>query len=277
MFQESIYSKKKLFAIILILLLLILVTACSKGQEGTGNKTTTPDKQSTVTLTISAAASLKDSMEELTPIFEEANPGIKLVFNFGASGSLQKQIEQGAPVDFFLSAGQKQMDALIENNLVARDQSIPLLLNSLVLIVKSDAEGIPDNLEGLKDSVIHNIAVGEPEVVPAGTYTRETLQHEGLWEELQPKMVFTKDVSQVLTYVESGNADAGFVYLTDAMTSDKIKMAFKIDAVTHKKILYPAGIIADTKYPTEAKALLQFLQSNEAKDVFVKYGFTIPE
>ncbi|RUT46412.1 molybdate ABC transporter substrate-binding protein [Paenibacillus anaericanus] len=265
------------FAIILILMFGLLITACGKSEEATVNSTVEPTEQNTITLTVSAAASLKDSLEELTPIFEDLNPSIKLVYNFGASGSLQKQIEQGAPVDLFLSAGKKQMDALIDKKLVLADQSISLLLNSLVLIVKSDAEGIPDQLENLKDVAIHNIAVGEPEVVPAGTYARETLESEGLWEELQPKMVFTKDVSQVLTYVESGNADAGFVYLTDALLSDKVKMAFQIDASKHKSILYPAGIIAETKHNGEAEQLLQFLQSKEAQDVFVKYGFTIPE
>lgn len=277
MLQDSIYSKKMRFAIILILMFGLLITACGKSEEATVNSTVEPTEQNTITLTVSAAASLKDSLEELTPIFEDLNPSIKLVYNFGASGSLQKQIEQGAPVDLFLSAGKKQMDALIDKKLVLADQSVSLLLNSLVLIVKSDAEGIPDQLENLKDVAIHNIAVGEPEVVPAGTYARETLESEGLWEELQPKMVFTKDVSQVLTYVESGNADAGFVYLTDALLSDKVKMAFQIDASKHKSILYPAGIIAETKHNGEAEQLLQFLQSKEAQDVFVKYGFTIPE
>ncbi|MDQ0087164.1 molybdate transport system substrate-binding protein [Paenibacillus anaericanus] len=277
MLQDSIYSKKMRFAIILILMFGLLITACGKSEEATVNSTVEPTEQNTITLTVSAAASLKDSLEELTPIFEDLNPSIKLVYNFGASGSLQKQIEQGAPVDLFLSAGKKQMDALIDKKLVLADQSVSLLLNSLVLIVKSDAEGIPDQLENLKDVAIHNIAVGEPEVVPAGTYARETLESEGLWEELQPKMVFTKDVSQVLTYVESGNADAGFVYLTDALLSDKVKMAFQIDASKHKSILYPAGIIAETKHGGEAEQLLQFLQSKEAQDVFVKYGFTIPE
>ncbi|MEK4509625.1 molybdate ABC transporter substrate-binding protein [Paenibacillus sp. FSL K6-2524] len=277
MLQDSIYSKKMRFAIILILMFGLLITACGKSEKATVNSTVEPTEQNTITLTVSAAASLKDSLEELTPIFEDLNPSIKLVYNFGASGSLQKQIEQGAPVDLFLSAGKKQMDALIDKKLVLADQSVSLLLNSLVLIVKSDAEGIPDQLETLKDVAIHNIAVGEPEVVPAGTYARETLESEGLWEELQPKMVFTKDVSQVLTYVESGNADAGFVYLTDALLSDKVKMAFQIDASKHKSILYPAGIIAETKHNGEAEQLLQFLQSKEAQDVFVKYGFTIPE
>ncbi|MEF2966909.1 molybdate ABC transporter substrate-binding protein [Paenibacillus sp. M1] len=244
---------------------------------GAGNQQADTDPQSQVELTISAAASLKDSLEEITAAYEKEHENVKLTMNFGASGTLQKQIEQGAPADLFLSAGQKQMTALIDGNFVTADSKIDLLRNRLVLIVPSDAATVPESMDALKDAGFAQIAVGEPEVVPAGTYTKESLENEQLWDVLQPKMVLAKDVTQVLTYVESGNADAGFVYESDAKLSDKVKTALVVDEASHSPIIYPAGIVAATKHSDETAEFLQYLQTAEARDVFVNHGFTVTE
>ncbi|GIP55131.1 molybdate ABC transporter substrate-binding protein [Paenibacillus vini] len=271
-------------ALIGTLLLIAILSGCANANAGNKAETSSNSKQtssnnpkSSVTLTISAAASLKESMEEIAALYEAEHENIKLTMNFGASGSLQKQIEQGAPADLFLSAGQKQMTALIDGKFVNADSKVDLLRNRLVLIVPSDASVVPVSLEVLQEKDFGMIALGEPEVVPAGSYTKEALENGQLWTMLQPKMVFAKDVTQVLTYVESGNADAGFVYESDAKLTSKVKTALVLDEKSHTPILYPAGIVAATKYPDEADQFLEFLQSAAASDVFRNYGFSVAE
>lgn len=261
----------------LLLLVLVLPGCGSTADSAAGVNGRATVQNNPVTLTVSAAASLKDSMEEISSLYEKEHGNIKLTMNFGASGSLQKQIEQGAPVDLFISAGQKQMNALIEGKFVNGASKVDLLRNKLVLIIPSDAEVVPGSLDDLNRSGFGKIALGEPEVVPAGAYTKESLEHDQLWETLQPNMVFAKDVTQVLTYVESGNADAGFVYESDAKLSSKVITAFVIDEANHKPIIYPAGIVAATKHSDDAEEFLAFLQTPAARDVFLKHGFTASE
>ncbi|WP_308639940.1 molybdate ABC transporter substrate-binding protein [Paenibacillus silvisoli] len=225
-------------------------------------------------LLVSAAASLKDSLAEIEKGYEASHPTIDLVFNLGSSGTLQKQIEQGAPADLFLSAGQKQMDALVDGKLI--DRSALLLKNELVLVVPKNSKKAFNTVKQLGDTDIENIAIGQPESVPAGQYAKETLETRKVWDSLQDKLVYAKDVRQVLTYVETGNVDAGFVYKTDALSSKKVQIALKIIPGVHKPILYPAGIVKETKHPKEAAAFYSYLQGKEADAIFVKYGFKLP-
>jgi len=279
---SNLHRKAQLFGWLgsLLLCAVLLVSCSTTGSTSADTPESGADasgKAEPVTLIVSAAASLKDSLEELTPQFEQEHQGVTVVYNYGASGSLQKQIEQGAPADIFLSAGQKQMNALIESGHIVPEQSFNLLKNSLVIIVPDDTKIIPDNLNGLASADIKTIALGEPEVVPAGMYAKESLEHEQLWDQLSPKMVFTKDVTQVLTYIESGNADAGLVYLSDAKSSKKVKTAFIVEDSYHQPIVYPAGVVAATKHEENAKAFLEFLRETDARDIFVKHGFILAE
>lgn len=262
-----------------ILLLIALNSGCAAGSGSAGTGSSAPvnteQKQAEIELVISAAASLKDSLNELQPVFEEQNPGVKLLFNFGASGALQKQIEQGAPTDVFLSAGQKQMKTLISKKLIDANQSTDFLKNDLVLIAPAGVKS-PATLQSLAEDKITRIAVGEPGSVPAGEYTKETLEYYKLWDKLQPKLVFAKDVRQVLTYVETGNAEAGFVYRSDAQMSTKTDVLFTMDPMSHHAIVYPEGIVKATKHPKEAQAFYDFMLSKETRKVFMKYGFSLP-
>jgi molybdate transport system substrate-binding protein len=203
---------------------------------------------------------------------------IKLTFNFGSTGTLQKQIEQGAPVDVFLAAGAKQMKALVDKGLIDAAEQLPLLVNDLVLVVPIEStlkiEGSPSE-ELIKEAYNH-IAIGIPETVPAGAYAKQTLQYLKIYDALASKLVQAKDVRQVLTYVETGNADAGFVYRTDAMTSKKVKVVLTLDPKMHEPIIYPMGIVKASKNTKEAKSFYQYLQSKEASAVFVLYGFKLP-
>ncbi|MBD2847844.1 molybdate ABC transporter substrate-binding protein [Paenibacillus sp. IB182496] len=227
-----------------------------------------------VTLTVSAAASLTDALEELESQFEAAHPNIELQFNFGGSGALRRQLEQGAPADLFLSASMPHMEALVEAGLIAADQQRTLLGNSLVVVVPADAQEAPADLEALTSDAIARVAVGIPESVPAGAYAQEALMNAGVWETLQAKTVQAKDVRQVLQYVETGNVEAGFVYKTDAASTGGVRIAFDVDPSLHAAIDYPAGIVSATGHPEEAQTLYTFLQSDEALEVFETYGFS---
>ncbi|MGG4554355.1 molybdate ABC transporter substrate-binding protein [Paenibacillus humicus] len=247
---------------VLFLFISLVFTGCS----------TASDEQ--VELTISAAASLTDAMKEIQASYEAQHPAVKLTFNFGGSGALQKQIEQGAPVDLFLSAAANNMNLLLDQNIIDAKQHMNLLTNKLVVVIPDDQSDEIQGLEDLKDTRIKMIAVGIPESVPAGSYAREALMSAGLWDILQPKMVQAKNVRQVLQYVETGNADAGFVYESDALTSAKVKIALPVDPAIYTPVEYPIGVIKSTKHGKEAAELYNYLQSKEALDVFVKYGFT---
>jgi len=232
-------------------------------------------------LTVSAAASLTNALEEIEAAFEGEYPAVNVVYNFGASGALQRQIEQGAPVDLFLSAAAEPMEALVEQRLVDPNRVASLLTNELVVIVPSGggSGGIAavGSLADLASENVRNVAIGIPDSVPAGGYAREALTASGLWDALEPKLVQAKDVRQVLQYVETGNADAGFVYRTDAMTSDGVDIAVVVDPALHEPISYPAGIVSGTKHAAAAETFLTYLQSEAAAAVFAKYGFSVWE
>ena len=224
-------------------------------------------------LVVSAAASLTLPLEQIIANYEAAAPGTKLLVNYGSTGGLQKQIEMGMPTDVFLAAGAKPMEQLLEAGWIDPALHATLLTNRLVAVVPRDSETAPTRLEDLAGDEWARIAVGVPETVPAGGYAKEALDSVGLWDEVFAKAVFGKDVRQVLTSVETGNADAGFVYATDALGSTDVRVAFEVPLDRHSPIVYPVGVVGTTEYPAEAEALYRYLLSDEAKAVFEKYGF----
>ncbi|MEM1484220.1 molybdate ABC transporter substrate-binding protein [Oscillospiraceae bacterium PP1C4] len=243
--------------------------AASSQAASAGSKTEAP----AVELMVSAAASLTDCMNELKGIYEGENKAVKITCNFGSSGSLQQQIEQGAPADVFFSAGKKQMTALSEKKLM-NDASIKEILeNKVVLITPKGAEKIA-SFEDLAGEKVTKIGVGEPESVPVGQYTAEIFEKLKLTEALKPKLVFAKDVREVLSWVETGNVQAGIVYETDAKISDKVEICATAPEGSHKKVIYPIGVTKESKHAAEAQAFVDFLFTDKAKEVFVKYGFT---
>lgn len=229
------------------------------------------------TLLIAAAASLQDALEELDPLFESANRGTTVNYNFAASGPLQQQIEQGAPVDLFISAAKKQMDALQEKNLIVTDTRRNLLTNNLVLVVPRNSSLGLTGFRQLTNSNVKKISVGEPRSVPAGQYAEELFKNLGILEQLQPKFVFGNSVRNVLGTVESANADAGVVYTTDAKISDKVKQVATAPSNLHSPIVYPMAIIGATKNQQAARTYAQFLTSKQAQDIFKKYGFGLAQ
>lgn len=227
-----------------------------------------------VELLVSAAASLTDVLGEIGANYESAHPGIKLVFNFGASGVLQQQIEQGAPADLFFSAAESNMKALLDKQLIDAAYVRQVVRNELVAVVPKDGGGsVPSQLADLDQTAVKTVAIGIPESVPAGAYAKQALTGAKLWEALQPKIVQAKDVRQVLAYVETGNADIGFVYRTDALISDKAKVAFAVDPSLYAPAAYPLGVVKTTKQAEDSRKLFDYLLGKEAAEVFRKYGF----
>jgi molybdate transport system substrate-binding protein len=258
---------------LICLLFTLLFTAAALIGCGSQQTAVQPDQQEEpVKLMVSAAKSLSDAAAELKEIYEEEHSNVTITYNFGASGTLQKQIEEGAPADIFISAGVKQMDALAEQDLIVADTRSDLLGNELVLIVK---EGIDiQDFDGLADSSITKMSIGVPETVPAGKYAKEALTNLGLWEKVESKIVYAKDVRQVLTYVETGNVDAGLVYRSDVIAAgEKAKIVAAAPADSHKPIIYPMAILKNSEQQEEAAKFLEFLQSDQAAEVFEKYGF----
>jgi molybdate transport system substrate-binding protein len=228
--------------------------------------------QPKVELTVSAAISLKDALDEIAQLYHAETPGTVIHFNLGGSGTLQHQIEQGAPVDIFISASEDQMNSLESEGLLSPGTRKDLLKNTVVLIVPKGKSGI-SSFQDLARPEVKVIAIGDPQTVPAGKYAQEVLTHFHLYEQLKPKLVLAKDVRQVLTYVITGNVDAGIVYATDAKISSAVSVVATAPADSHSPTVYPVAALKASKQPAEAKRFLDFLISAKALAVFEKYGF----
>jgi len=212
-------------------------------------------------------------MEELQILYKAANPDVTLTFTFGSSGTLQQQIEQGAPVDVFMSAALKQMKALEDGGLILTDTKKELLENKIVLIVPKDSDLEITSFEDILKAPV--IALGEPSSVPVGQYSEEVFTYLGILDKVMEKVTYGKDVTEVLTWVATGNADAGVVYATDAKSSDDVTVVAEAPAESTSKVLYPVAVIKDTKVEEAAKAFVEYLASEEAIGVFEEYGFTV--
>lgn len=243
---------------------------------GCSSPSTSDAQLSPVSLTVSAAASLQDALEAIDSEFEQAHPAIQVNYNFGASGALQQQIEQGAPVDVFISAAAQQMDALQAKNLLLTETRRNLLTNQLVLIVPKTSTLNLADFRQLADARVGKIAVGEFRSVPAGQYTEAVFNRLGLIASLQPKLVFANNVRGVLAAVESGNAEAGVVYATDAQGSERVNVAVVAASNLHPPIVYPVAVLQSSTHQESAKTYTQFLFDDSAQAVFQEFGFGTP-
>ena len=257
-----------------MLVLGIIATGALFQDVHSANTGSSPDISPTAPdeVTVSAAISLKDALDEISHLYSTQHPGAELHFNLGGSGTLQRQIEQGAPVDIFISASLKEMDSLQSQGLLLPDTRKSLARNSVVLIIPAESTSI-SSFQDLTKAAVKTVAVGEPQTVPAGKYAQEVLTHFGIYDQLKQKLVLAKDVRQVLTYVETGNADAGIVYATDAKISKKVTVVATAPEDSHSPVVYPAAVIKNSKNAATAKAFLDFLASEKARTVFQKYGF----
>ena len=226
-------------------------------------------------LTVSAAASLTNAFRDLGPMYQAANPGSKLQFNFGASGALLQQIAKGAPVDVFASADQETMDQAQGQNLIQTAGRRNFARNALVIIVPATGGQTPRALGDLTQAAYKRIAIGLPASVPVGRYTKSVLEQAGLWAAIEPKMIGAQNVRQVLDYAARGEVDAGFVYATDAaLMPDKVKIALMVP--TPSPVLYPIAPVSASAHTDAAQKFVSFILSAPAQAVLGKYGFGKP-
>lgn len=221
---------------------------------------------------VAAGASLKDAMGEAISAYEASTPGIHILPTYASSGSIQKQIEQGAPIDVFIPAGVKQMDILQGEGLVIAPTRVTLLTNKVVLIVPA-GESAVTRFADAGSARLRMIALGEPGSVPAGQYAEQVFKSLGILEAVRAKAVYGKDVRQVLAYVEAGEADAGVVYATDATISKKARIAAYAPEGSHDPVEYPAAVIATGANAEGGKAFLAWLAGPKGSAIFARYGF----
>jgi len=234
-------------------------------------KTTSAEEE----LVVSAAASLTNVMQEIGKDFEAANTGTEVVFNFAGSGALYMQIANGAPVDVFASADQLTMDQAQKEGHIMTDTRKNFARNTMVLVVPYGSKSLVKDLKGLEAAEVKRIALGNPETVPAGRYTKEVLTTNGLWDKLMTKLIMAESVRQVLDYVSRAEVDAGFVYNTDAaVAKERIKVVQELQG--HKPVVYPIAVVASTKKQTTAKKFLDFVTGQRGQEIFIKNGFLKP-
>jgi molybdate transport system substrate-binding protein len=225
-------------------------------------------------VTVFAAASLTDVLKEIAVGYEKTS-GDKIVFNLGASSTLARQIEEGAPVDIFFSADETRMDALEKKNLIVKDTRRNRLSNIFVIVVAAEQGAAVSSPKDLADPKIKRIALGDPKAVPIGVYAKEYLEKEKLWATVEPKVVATENVRAALAAVEAGNADASIVYRTDAALSKKVRVAHEVPREAGPKISYPVALTKEAKQPRAARKFLQHLLSVDSAKIFERFGFII--
>ncbi len=227
-------------------------------------------------VTLSVAISMKEAVEELGREFMAARPGVTLRYNFGGTGELQKQIEAGAPVDLFISAGARQMDELEQKGLIVAASRRAFARNMLVAIRPADSKVDVTKPADLLTPAVGRIAVGN-KTVPVGQYTEESLRALGLWERLQTKLVLAENVRQVLHYVARGEADVGFVYTTDAaVRKDRVREAFRPSEETYRPVVYPVAVVAASRHPALAGGFVELLVGPPGRAVLSRLGFQPP-
>ena len=226
-------------------------------------------------LTVSAAASMTNVLKDLGAKYEAAHPGVKLQFNFAASGVLLQQVSQGAPVDLFISADEATVDKGIGQKLFDAPTRKTLATNTVVLILPAQDPKPVTGLADLYGSGVKRIAVGKLASVPVGRYTKEALESVHLWSALEPKLVYADSVRQVLDYVSRGEVDAGFVYSTDAaIMADKVKVVMTVGG--HTPVSYPMILVSDGKQKAATEKFAAYLLSPPAQKVLAAAGFGKP-
>ena len=225
-------------------------------------------------ITVFAAASLTDALKAIAANYEQRSSD-KIIFNFAASSTLARQIEEGAPADIFFSADEAQMNRIAKKGLIDTATRKSILGNSLAVAIPRDSTLHIKSASGLTNADVKLIALADPKAVPAGVYAKAWLEKLRLWPAVQPKVIPTENVRAALAAVASGNVDAGVVYKTDAAISKRVKIAYEVPQADGPDIRYPIALVKDSSQPEAAKKFLDYLSSKEAGQVFTRYGFLL--
>lgn len=239
--------------------IVVLAISCAGGSESSDE------------ILVFSATSLGEVLEEVIEEFE-GQSHVEVLVSYGASQVLAQQIASGAPADVFISAGDLPM-IFLETRGALDSPSVDLLMNTLVVVVRSQDQFEIDSLADLATDQVERVAIADPELAPAGSYARESLKALGLWDSLQPKLVFGGDVRTALAFVETGNADAAIVYVTDARDAPGIEALDVIPKETHSPIRYPAGILSELTSGGAAREFMDFLTGDVASEIFRRHGF----
>ena len=258
--SEIMYRTFKFLTVHCLLFLLILISGCTERQQNE--------------LSVFAAISLKDALTEIGEAFAAENQ-VKVYYNFAASTTLQRQLEKGASGDVFISASPRQVVALETHGLLEAESRQNLLTNRLVLVSDEAAEISLETPTHLVVPEISRIAIGHPDIVPAGAYAKEALTHFGLWEALHPKLIFGTDVRATLAYVTAGNVDIAIVYKTDTTLTEHINVLYQLPPEAYTPIIYPAVVMKSSLRKQLAHRFITYLQSVESGEIFEKHGFTV--
>jgi molybdate transport system substrate-binding protein len=227
-------------------------------------------------INVAAAISLKESLEAIRPQYESSS-GDHLKFTLASSGQLESQIENGAPIDLFISAARKQVDDLNKAGKSDLDTEVVVAGNAMVLIIPANAKSSPASFEELGDPKFNRIAVGEPKSVPAGQYAQQVIQHLKLTDKLKGRLIYGLNVRQVLQYVQGGEVDAGMVYLSDAQEAgQQVKVVATADPSWHQPIEYWGAVVAKSAHEAQAKKFLEYLQTEQAQAILKAHGFAKP-
>jgi len=219
---------------------------------------------------LTVAASLKEVINELSDNFSKTHPGVKFLKNYGASGALAKQLENGAPADLFISANLEWMDYLKNKKLVDTASIGTFTYNTLVF---AGAPGRAASMQELPK--LERIAIGSPKSVPAGGYALEAFKKAGIDKQLEKKLVYAKDVRECLMYAERGEVDGALVYKTDALLAKQAKILFAVPQELYPRVTYPMALTVTGAKNRSAAAFFAYLQGDEAKAVLGKYGFAV--
>jgi|AMWB02.1.fsa_nt_gi molybdate transport system substrate-binding protein len=220
-----------------------------------------------------AGAGLKDALYAVKDAYTKKAPGVEIRFSLAAAGILQKQVEEGVPADLFFTPGKSQMDDLQRKGLIIPETRIDLLGNEIVLVVATEKKGAIKSFGDLPDKA-QSVSIGLPEIVPAGKYARETLKNLGLWDKVEKRILFAKDVRTVLAYVDSGNVDAGLVYRSDTAAMKSGTLVAVAPKGSHSPIRFTMAVLTASRHREETMKFMEFLKSPEAAGIFARYRFT---
>lgn len=266
--------KKILKKLMIFTMICIFFVGCFA--KNTKNDTVQKNKRKKIT--VFAAASMTETMEQIKKNYEEKNKDVEIVYTFDSSGTLKKQIEQGAECDLFISAALKQMNALDKSKTsdakvgIDENTRINLLENKVVLVV-SDSNSDIKSFSDLLNEKLQKIALGNDDV-PVGQYSKELLENIKIWDKIQDKITFGTNVKEVTTWVKEKVSDCGIVYATDAYSA-KLKIVDTAkDGMIKTPVIYPCAVLENSKNKEDAKAFLEYLQNDECKEIFEKVGFT---
>lgn len=257
----------KLCYLICLMLSVLFVAACSGGGA--------PTAATDVTLTVAGAADLTPAFQELGVLFTQQT-SIEVVFNFGSTGQLAQQIEQGAPVDVFAAANQSYIDDLEQAGLVILDTVALYAQGRITLWTRADSPLTFATLDDLTQEGVNRIAIANPEHAPYGVAAREALESADLWETLQPKFILGENVAQTLQYAETGNVDVAIVALSLSVAAGNEGRYVLIPDELHNPLNQALAVVSSTEHEAEARQFAAFVNSEAGREVMRRYGFILP-